>query len=61
MAQKRLTNEQVFQMISIIATKYGATLYSINHKDGVIDVDCPEDNKPAFAIEAAETMQNILE
>jgi len=49
MAEKELTDQQVINMLGIIANKHGATLNDVNFETHEVEMDCPEENKTAVA------------
>ena len=59
MSEKKLTEEQITSMLSIIAGKYGAVITSVDIKQHWIEVEVPEDSKVACSVEMGEFLQNI--
>lgn len=56
MAETKLTDEQVANMLSIIADKHGAKLTSIDVKEHWIEIDCPESQKVDCSVEIERTI-----
>lgn len=61
MTNKKLNDQQVANMLSIIADKHGATLTSVDLKDHWIEIECPEDTKVNCSVEMGEFLQTITD
>ena len=59
MSNKELTETQVVNMLSIIASKHGAIITSIDIKQHWIEVECPETEKVVCSVEMGEFLQNV--
>ena len=56
---KRMTEQQVINILSIIANKHGAKIIEADLKQHWIETDCPEESKVSFAVEVGEFLQDI--
>ena len=59
MAETKLTDEQVANMLSIIAKRYGAKLTSVDLKEHWIEIDCPEETKVDCSVAMGELLQTL--
>ena len=59
MAETKLTDNQVISMLSIIASKHGGKITSVDLKQHWIETECPESEKVACSVEMGEFLQNI--
>ena len=57
--ETKLTDDQVISMLSIIASKHGATITSVDLKQHWIEVEAPEISKVACSVEMGEFLQNV--
>ena len=57
--ETKLTDEQIVNMLSIIADKFGAQITSVDLKQHWIEVEAPESTKVACSVEMGEFLQNI--